>query len=77
MWWVSVCWAFGDIEFARGLVGCLALRAAALLVVRAVAPLEVAPAPLEMVSPPLEMSAALLEMAALLLETGIHPICPL
>ena len=77
MWLVSACWAFGEIEFARRLVGCLALRADAPLVARAVAPLEVAPTPLEMVDPPLEMAAALLELAAVLLETGVHPICPL
>ena len=73
MWLVSVCWAFGKIEFARQLVGYLALRAPVPLVVLSVAPLEVAPAPLEMVAPPLEMSAGLLELVAVLLETGVNP----
>ena len=67
MWRVSVCWTFGVIEFARQLVGCFALNEAALLVVRAVAALEVAPAPLDLVTPPLDLAAAFL-------ETGTHPI---
>ena len=65
------------MEFARRLVGCLALRASAPLLVRAVAPLEVAPETLNMVDPPLEMVAALLEMADVLLERGVYTICPL
>ena len=77
MWFVSACWEFGEIEFARRLVGCLSPRAAAPLVVRAVEPMEVAPSPLEMLSTPLEMAAALLELVAVLLETGVHPTCPL
>ena len=77
MWWVSVYWTFGEIEFARQLVGCLDLRVAAPLVVQAVAPLEVATAPLEMVDPPLEMAAALVDLAAVLLERGVHSICNL
>ena len=77
VWLVSACWVFGEISFACRLVGCLALRVAAPLVVRVVAPLEVTPAPLEMVDPPLEMADLLLELADMLLETGIHPICPL
>ena len=46
---------------------CFVLRAAALLVVRAVEPLEVASALLELVATPLELAVAFL-------ETGAHPI---
>ena len=66
MWWVSV----GVIAFTQQLVGFFFLQAAALLVIRSVAPLEVASALLELVAPPLELAVAFL-------ETGAHPICPL
>ena len=56
---------------------CFSLQTAALLVVRAVAPLEVAPAPLGMVAPPLEMAVEILELADVLLETSVYPTCPL
>ena len=57
MWWVSV----GVIAFTQQLVGCFVLQAAALLVVRAVAPLEVASEILELVAPPFDLAAAFLE----------------
>ena len=77
MWLVLACWAFGKIEFARRLVGCLYLREAAPLVVLSVSPLEVAPAPLGMVAPPLEMAVEILELADVLLDTSVYPTCPL